>query len=84
MNRTIRIALTLFLSATILVMLTLRRANDLQNKIDAGLSEMAVQEETHMILVGILLAGSLTIGGFVLIIVSIMKARKKIATRHEG
>jgi hypothetical protein len=83
MNRLIRISLTLFLSATVLVVLVLLRANKLQTAIDAGLAEQAAREETRMIVVGIILAGALAIGGFALVITAIVKSRKAAPSRHE-
>jgi hypothetical protein len=87
MSRPIRIAFTLFLSATVLMLLIRQRAIKLQNDLQSLTGELAeevAREETRMIAVGIILAGGLAVGGFVLIIVAIAKNRRKALERHDG
>lgn len=86
MPRPIRIAFTLFLSATLLMLLVRQRAIKLQNDLQSLTGELAeevAREETRMIAFGLLLAGGLAVGGFALIIVGIAKNRRKALKRHD-
>ncbi|MEM1083756.1 MAG: hypothetical protein AAGI48_06505 [Verrucomicrobiota bacterium] len=83
MNRAVRIALTLFASATILILLVYQRLQRLRTDIEGGLAEEAARSEGQMIIVGVLIAGLLAIGGFVLMIVAATKGRRKNLPRHE-
>ena len=79
MNRLIRIALTLFASATVLILLIRQRAIRLQKDLEAVTGELAnelAKQEGQMIAIGILLAGLLAAGGFVLVIIAIARGRK--------
>lgn len=86
MPRLVRIALTLFISATILVLLVQQRAMRLQEDLAAVTghdAEQLAQSEERMIAVGIILAGLLALGGFVLIILAFARGRRKLPD-HEG
>ena len=76
MSRPVRIALTLFLSATVLVFLVRQRVALLQTNIDQGLSDELARSESQMILLGIIVAGGLAIAGFVIIIVAMLRSRR--------
>ncbi len=81
MNRLVRIALTLFASATILIILVWRRlesAKTLDEVADARL----IEDETRMALLGLGIAGALAAAGFVLIIASVRKTRRKALSDH--
>lgn len=78
MNRLIRIALTLFASSTILVFLVKQRLNKVE-----GLADEAVRSETQMAAVGLIIAGALAAGGFILIIVAMARSRRKKLPKHE-
>ena len=87
MPRPIRIALTLFISATILMLLVRQRAiklqTDLQN-LTGELAEEVARDETRVLAVGLILAGALALGGFVLVIVGISKSRRNALKRNDG
>lgn len=72
MNRLVRIALTLFVSSTILILLIKQRLKEAE-----GLAEEALRNEAQMAAVGVIIAGALAAGGFVLIIVALARSRKK-------
>jgi|GEM_PF-5615133 len=76
MNRLVRIALTLFASATILVLLVRQRLQRLKGLGDEAAEEF-VRSESQMALVGLILAGLLAVIGFILIIVSIGRGRRR-------
>jgi len=78
MNRLVRIALTLFASSTILIILVKQRLNKVE-----GLADEVVREEAQMAALGIIIAGALAIGGFVLIILAIARSRKKKLPKNE-
>ncbi|MEP4076419.1 hypothetical protein [Haloferula sp.] len=78
MNRLVRIALTLFASSTILIILIKQRLKKVE-----GLADELVRDETQMAALGIIIAGALAAGGFVLIIIAIARARKKNLPRNE-
>ena len=65
MNRLIRIALTLFASATILTLLVSQRLNKLKLEIEGGLAEEAARSEGQMITIGVIAAGVMAAIGFV-------------------
>ena len=82
MNRLVRIALTLFVSATILIFLVLQR---LQRAKEAGagadgdgLSQFA-RSELQMVYVGMAITGIMILAGLVLIILALVRSRKKSA-----
>lgn len=87
MPSSIRIALTFFISATVLMLLVRQRAiklqNDLQN-LTGEVAEELARDETRMLAIGLILAGALALGGFVLIIVGIAKGRRKKLPRNDG
>jgi hypothetical protein len=83
MNRLVRIALTLFASATILVLLVSQRLKKLKIDIEGGLAEEAARHEGQMIIVGTILCGMLAATGFVLLIVAVTRSRKKNLPNHE-
>jgi hypothetical protein len=86
MNRLVRIALTLFVSATILVFLVLRRLQALP-KVGPG-ERLPSQEldrihsEVVMVNVGFVLIAAMLVAGLALIITAIVRARKSNATPH--
>ncbi|MBK1827966.1 hypothetical protein [Haloferula rosea] len=87
MPRPIRIALTLFASSTILVLLIRQRAIKLQNDLQSLTGELAeevAREESQMIAYGLILAGLLAVGGFTLVIISMVKSRRKALNDHGG
>ncbi|MGB1129678.1 MAG: hypothetical protein ACPG4K_06495 [Haloferula sp.] len=87
MPSSIRIAFTFFISATVLMLLVRQRAiklqNDLQN-LTGEVAEELARDETRMLAIGLILAGALALGGFVLIIVGIAKSRRKKLPRNDG
>jgi hypothetical protein len=83
MNRLVRIALTLFISATIMVFLINRRLQALP-KVEPGNrlpdSELTqIQNEVVMINFGFVLIGAMILAGLALIITAIIRNRKKPA-----
>lgn len=82
MNRLVRIALTLFVSATILIFLVaqrLQRAKEIGAGADANeLSEFA-RSELQMAYIGMGIVGIMLIAGVALIVTAIAKAKKKPA-----
>ncbi|MFC7336972.1 hypothetical protein ACFQY0_07265 [Haloferula chungangensis] len=71
MNRLVRIALTLFASSTILIFLIQQRLKEAE-----GMAEEALRNETQMAAIGVIIAGALAAGGFILIIVALARSRK--------
>lgn len=87
MPRAIRIALTLFLSSTVLVLLIRQRAIRLQTDLQSMTGELAeevARDESRMIAFGLILAGVLALSGFALVIVAIAKSRRKNLESHDG
>ena len=86
MNRLVRIALTLFVSATILVFLVNRRLQALP-KISPS-DHLPAQEldrihnEVIMVNVGFVLIAAMLLVGLVLIVTAIIRAHKSTATPH--
>ena len=72
MNRLVRIALTLFLSASILVFLVLQRLERAK-----GMNEIAAAGELQMAYIGIGLIGLMLAAGLALIITALVRTRKK-------
>ena len=88
MNRLVRIALTLFISATIMVFLINRRLQALP-KISAGYrlpdSELdRIHNEVIMINVGFVLIAAMLLAGLALIIAALVRSRKKPAAAPES
>lgn len=84
MPRLIRIALTLFASATILVLLVSQRLNRLRSDLEVVTGEVAeemAKQEGSMIALGLVLAGGLACGGFVLVLIEIFKRKKNRRSR---
>lgn len=87
MNRLVRIALTLFVSATVMVFLINRRLVGLQEfrkflTPDARLSDTEldrIHNEVIMINVGFVLIGIMLAAGLALIITAMVRAKKKPA-----
>ena len=77
MPRLVRIALTLFASATILVLLTRQRAVNLRSQLEAGLADELARDETRMIVLGTILSGALGVGGLALVAAAIFQSRRK-------
>lgn len=84
MNRLVRIALTLFVSATILVFLTGKRAGDAQKLQAASPKDPAItammKREVHMAWLGLTIAGGMIGAGMWLVIVAYLRSRKKPST----
>ncbi|MCH7226572.1 hypothetical protein [Haloferula sp. A504] len=80
MPRLVRIALTLFLSATVLVLLVAQRLGRLKQDLQYASEEVAeelMKTEGEMILIGQLIAGGLAAAGFVLILIAIFRAKRQ-------
>jgi hypothetical protein len=82
MNRLVRIALTLFISATILIFLVNRRLQALPkitpgDRLQSDAEMDRIHSEVIMINVGMVLVGVMLVVGFALIITAIIRARKK-------
>lgn len=71
MNRLVRIALTLFLSASILVFLVLQRLERAK-----GMNEIAAAAELQMAYIGMGLIGVMLTAGLALIITALVRTRK--------
>jgi hypothetical protein len=72
MNRLVRIALTLFLSASILVFLVLKRLERAKE-----MNEIAAAAELQMAYIGMGLIGIMLAAGLALIITALVRTRKK-------
>ncbi len=72
MNRLVRIALTLFISASILVFLVLERLQRARE-----LSEIAAAPELKMVYIGMGLIALMLIAGLSLIGIALVRSRKK-------
>ena len=72
MNRHVRIALTLFISASILVFLVLQRLERAK-----GMNEIAAAPELQMAYIGMGLIAVMLIAGLSLIGVALVRTRKK-------
>ncbi len=81
MNRLVRIALTLFVSATVMIFLVLRRlekAKEIAAIDDESLSAYA-GNEIHMAYFGLGIAGVMLLGGVALLTTAFLHSRKKPA-----
>ena len=74
MNRLVRIALTLFISASILVFLVLQRLERAK-----GMNEIAAAAELQMANIGMVLIGIMLAAGLALIITALIRTRKNSA-----
>lgn len=74
MNRLVRIAVTLFLSASILVFLVLQRLERAK-----GMNEIAAAAELRMASLGMFLIAAMLVSGLVLIITALVRSRKSSA-----
>ncbi len=74
MNRHVRIALTLFLSASVLVFLVLQRLERAK-----GMSEIAAAAELQMAYIGMGLIGLMLVAGLSLIGIALVRTRKNSA-----
>lgn len=72
MPRLVRIALTLFLSASVLVFLVLQRLERAK-----GMSEVAAAAELQMAYIGMGLIGVMLAAGLALIITALVRTRKQ-------
>jgi hypothetical protein len=72
MNRLVRIAVTLFASASVLIFLVLKRLEGARN-----LSGRAAESEIQMAYLGMGIVAVMLIAGLVLIVKAIVRARKK-------
>ena len=72
MNRLVRIALTLFISASLLVFLVLQRLERAK-----GMNEIAAAAELQMAYIGMGLIGIMLAAGLALIITALVRTRKK-------
>jgi hypothetical protein len=71
MNRLVRIALTLFISASLLVFLVLQRLERAK-----GMNEIAAADELKMAYIGMALIGLMLVAGLSLIGVALVRTRK--------
>ena len=71
MNRLVRIAATLFASASILVFLVLQRLERAK-----GMNEIAAAAELQMAYIGMALIAAMLVTGLVLIITALVRSRK--------
>ena len=71
MNRLVRIALTLFISASLLVFLVLQRLERAK-----GMTEIAAADELKMAYIGMALIGLMLVAGLSLIGVALVRTRK--------
>jgi hypothetical protein len=74
MNRLVRIALTLFISASLLVFLVLQRLERAK-----GMNEIAAAAELQMANIGMVLIGIMLAAGLALIITALIRTRKNSA-----
>ena len=74
MNRLVRISLTLFLSASVLVFLVLQRLERAK-----AMSEIAAADELKMAYIGMALIGLMLVAGLSLIGVALVRTRKSSA-----
>lgn len=74
MHRLVRIALTLFLSASVLVFLVLQRLERAK-----GMSEAAAAAEMQMAYIGMGLIGAMLAAGLALIITALVRTRRNSA-----
>ena len=86
MNRLVRIALTLFVSATIMVFLINRRLQAIP-KIEPGDSRSSteldqIHSEVLMINIGMGLAAIMLVAGVALVVIAIVRTRKSSAAPH--
>ncbi len=84
MNRPVRIALTLFVSATILIFLVLQRlqrAQEAQKLLHSpsGRSSELAQSELQMAYVGMGMVGLMLLAGIVLVVKAMIQARREKA-----
>lgn len=80
MPRLVRIALTFFVSATVLVLLVSQRIGRLQRDLEVTTGEVAeelAKQEGGMIMLGLLLSGALAVAGFVLILIAMFRGRRQ-------
>ena len=81
MPRLIRIAVTLFLSATVLLLIVRQRAMRLAQLEQQGVSSSDlrayVDNEAQMVIAGLCIAGVLLLGGVVLTVMSLIQSRKR-------
>lgn len=71
MNRLVRIAVTLFASASILVFLVLQRLERAK-----GMNEIAAAAEIQMAYIGMALIGLMLVAGLALIVTALVRSRK--------
>ncbi len=81
MNRLVRIALTLFVSATILLLLARQRLVRLTEQSTEILPADYVRDETQMATIGMIIAGLLAVTGIVLVTVALVRRRKPTGRR---
>ena len=74
MNRLVRIALTLFVSASILIFLVLQRLQEAKQ-----MTGTAAQSEIQMAYFGMVIVGAMLLAGLALIVTAIVRSRKKSA-----
>lgn len=83
MNRLVRIALTLFASATVMVFLVNRRLVEMKKITATGqTAETQLQNELIMIKIGMGLAGVMLVAGIVLMIMALIRSKKTKALPH--
>jgi hypothetical protein len=77
MNRLIRIALTLFVSGTLLVFLAQKRLARLEGILSSEGKSGNVENEIQMVYLGVCMAGVMLIAGLALIVTAVVRSRKK-------
>lgn len=75
MPRLLRIALTLMVSATVLIFLVVRRHQRLEADQVRGLTAEAIASETQMITLGAAIAAAMILGGLALLVTSLVRKR---------
>ena len=83
MNRLVRIALTFFISASVLTLLVSQRLKQLKINLESGMAEEAAKHEGQMITFGVIIAGALAAAGFVRIIIAMTRSRRKQRPSHD-
>lgn len=75
MPRLIRIALTLMVSASVLIYLVVQRQQRLAADQARGLTAEVISGETQMITLGAVIAGAMILTGIVLVVLSLVRKR---------
>ncbi len=82
MNRLVRIAITFFISASVLALLVRQRLVRLGEQTSEVLPADYIRDEKQMAIIGMIIAGALAVGGITLLVVAFVR-RSKRSPRHE-